>query len=59
VAGEITPVYQYDGRQNSIDDYLDHNPVMGLMIARDDSVLFEHYRYARTDRDRFLSNSMV
>lgn len=58
-AGPITPVYQYDGRQNSIDDYLDHNSATGLLIARDDSILFEHYRYARTDRDRFLSNSMA
>jgi CubicO group peptidase (beta-lactamase class C family) len=56
---EITPVYDYDGRQYSIDDYLAHNPVTGLLIARDDTILFEHYQYARIDKDRFLSNSMV
>jgi CubicO group peptidase (beta-lactamase class C family) len=58
-AEEIIPVYQYDGRQKAIGDYLDTHPVTGLLIARGDTILFEHYRYARTDQDRFLSNSMA
>jgi CubicO group peptidase (beta-lactamase class C family) len=56
---EIVPVYHYDGRQKVIGDYLDTHPVTGLLIARDDTILFEHYRYARSDQDRFLSNSMA
>jgi CubicO group peptidase (beta-lactamase class C family) len=39
--------------------YLARNPVTGLLIARDDQILFEHYQYGRTDRDRFVSQSMV
>ena len=31
----------------------------GLLIAKDDTILYEHYQYARTDRDRFLSQSMA
>ena len=31
----------------------------GLLIAREDTILFEHYRYARSDQDRLLSNSMA
>jgi CubicO group peptidase (beta-lactamase class C family) len=58
-AEEIAPVYHYDGRQKAIGDYLDAHPVTGLLIARDDTILFEHYRYARTDKDRFLSQSMA
>ena len=58
-AEEIAPVYHYDGRQKAIGDYLDTHPVTGLLIARDDAILFEHYRYARTDKDRFLSQSMA
>ena len=58
-AEEIVPVYHYDGRQKAIGDYLDTHPVTGLLIARDDTILFEHYRYARTDKDRFLSQSMA
>ena len=34
-------------------------PVTGLLIARDDTILFERYQYGRTDRDRLLSQSMV
>jgi CubicO group peptidase (beta-lactamase class C family) len=58
-AEEIVPVYHYDGRQKVIGDYLDTHPVTGLLIARGDTILFEHYRYARSDRDRLLSNSMA
>jgi CubicO group peptidase (beta-lactamase class C family) len=29
------------------------------LIAKDDTILFEHYQYARTDRHRFLSHSMA
>ncbi len=39
--------------------YLSRNPVTGLLIARDDQILFESYQYGRTDRDRFVSQSMV
>ena len=56
---EIVPVYHYDGRQKTIGDYLETQPVTGLLIARGDTILFEHYRYARTDKDRLLSNSMA
>jgi len=56
---EIVPVYHYDGRQKAISDYLDTHPVTGLLIARGDTILFEHYRYARSDQDRLLSNSMA
>lgn len=39
--------------------YLARNPVTGLLIAKDDQILFEHYQYGRTDRDLLLSQSMV
>lgn len=38
---------------------MSRNPVTGLLIARDDRILFEHYQYGRTDRDRLISQSMV
>ena len=40
-------------------DYMSRNPVTGLLIAKDDEILFEHYQYARTDHDRSVSESMV
>ena len=58
-AEEIALSYRYQGAEHTLDDYLERNPVTGLLIARDDTILFEHYRYARTDRDRLMSQSMA
>jgi CubicO group peptidase (beta-lactamase class C family) len=51
--------YVHRGGPSSVTDYLSRNPVTGLLIARDDEILVEHYQYGRTDRDRMLSQSMV
>ena len=40
-------------------DYLNRQPTTGLLIARDDTILYEHYQYARSEHDRFLSQSMA
>ncbi|HUH85670.1 MAG TPA: serine hydrolase [Stellaceae bacterium] len=58
-ATEIAPLYAYGGRLKLITDYLHDNPATGLLIARGDTILFEHYQYARSDKDRFLSQSMA
>lgn len=51
--------YSHQGRPASLTDYLSRNPVTGLLIAKDDTILFEHYQYGRTDRDRFNAGSMT
>ncbi len=51
--------YNFRSQRLSIDDYLSRNPTTGLLIAKDDTILYEHYQYARTDHDRFLSQSMA
>jgi CubicO group peptidase (beta-lactamase class C family) len=51
--------YSYGGTRYSAADYLSRNPVTGLLIAKDDKILFEHYQYGRTDHDRFYSGSMA
>ena len=56
---EIAPTYRFRGKDHTLDDYLAHNPVTGLLIARDDTILYEHYQYARTEQDRLLSQSMA
>jgi len=48
-----------DSFRPEVTGYLARNPVTGLLIAKDDQILFEHYQYGRTDRDRFVSQSMV
>jgi CubicO group peptidase (beta-lactamase class C family) len=51
--------YSFRGKRSSLMDYLSRNPVTGLLIAKDEQLLFEHYQYGRTDRDRLLSQSMA
>jgi hypothetical protein len=51
--------YSYLGNRSSISDYLSRNPVTGLLIAKDDQILCEHYQYGRSDRDRLISQSMA
>jgi CubicO group peptidase (beta-lactamase class C family) len=58
-AEELKLTYTYAGADYSLADYLNRNPATGLLIAHDDEIVFEHYQYARTDRDRLVSQSMV
>jgi CubicO group peptidase (beta-lactamase class C family) len=51
--------YDFQGSRFSPLDYMSRNPVTGLLIAKDDQIIFERYQYARTDQDRFVSQSMV
>jgi CubicO group peptidase (beta-lactamase class C family) len=51
--------YYFRGNRSSVTEYLSRNPVTGLLIAKDDQILFEHYQYGRTDRDRLISQSMA
>src|SRR5262249_36303861 len=56
---ELTLAWRYRGIDYTLDSYLERNPTTGLLIARGDTILYEHYRYGRTDRDRLLSQSMA
>ncbi len=58
-AAEPSISYNFKSDRFSIQDYLARNPATGLLIAKDDTILYEHYQYARTDSDRFLSQSMA
>jgi CubicO group peptidase (beta-lactamase class C family) len=40
-------------------DYLDRQRVMALLVIKDGRLVFERYQYDRTDKHRFLSNSMA
>jgi CubicO group peptidase (beta-lactamase class C family) len=51
--------YRFRGSPSSLAEYMSRNPVTGLLVAKDDEILFESYQYARTDRDRFFSGSMA
>jgi CubicO group peptidase (beta-lactamase class C family) len=58
-AAEPEIYYSFGGERRTIADYLSRQPTTGLLLARDDTILYEHYQYARSDRDRFLSQSMA
>jgi len=51
--------YRFRRQHASLVDYLSRRPVTGLLVVRDDSILFEHYQYGRTDADRLLGQSMT
>ncbi|MBR0830347.1 serine hydrolase [Bradyrhizobium manausense] len=51
--------YGFAGLELTLDDYLNRQPVTGLLIAKDDTILVERYQYGRTDTDRLTSFSMA
>jgi len=53
------PADMTDPFRKRIADYLSRNPVTGLLIAKDDQILFENYQYGCTDLDLLASQSMV
>lgn len=58
-AAELTVPYMFGGAAHDLPDYLSRHPTTGLLIARGDEILFEHYQYARTGKDKLLSQSMA
>jgi len=58
-ASELSVKFTFGGETASLSKYLDTNPTTGLLIAHNDTILFEHYQYGRTDQDRLLSQSMA
>lgn len=56
---EISVKFTFGADTASLSKYLDTNPTTGLLIAHNDTILFEHYQYGRTDHDRLVSQSMA
>lgn len=56
---EIVLAWRYRGVAYTLDEYLQRYPTTGLLIAQGDTILFEHYRYGRSDHDKLLSQSMA
>lgn len=45
--------------QFALSDYMDRNPVTGLLVAQDDVIHLERYQYGRSDTHRLTSFSMA
>ncbi len=51
--------YQFDGQTYSLDDFLAHQRITGLLVIKDGQILAERYQYDRTATDRLVSHSMA
>ena len=51
--------YRLEDKDYSLDDFLDHQRVTGLLLIKDGQVLAERYQYGRTAQNRFVSHSMA
>jgi len=51
--------YRFQEQSYTIDDFLAHQRVTGLLVIKDGQILAERYQYDRKDSDRFISHSMA
>jgi CubicO group peptidase (beta-lactamase class C family) len=51
--------YTFADKMRTLQQYLDRRPITGFLIAKDDTILIEHYQYGRTDSDHLTSFSMA
>jgi len=57
--GEAKLGYKFESQTWTLDDFLAHQRVTGLLVIKDGAVLFERYQYDRKPADRFISHSMA
>jgi CubicO group peptidase (beta-lactamase class C family) len=51
--------YRLAGQSYTIDDFLAHQRITGLLVIKDGQILAERYQYDRKDSDRFVSHSIA
>ncbi|MDB6094699.1 MAG: hypothetical protein JWM32_2261 [Verrucomicrobia bacterium] len=51
--------YEFKGHTYTLEQYLAHFPVTGILLLKGDTILLERYQYGRTDADTFMSASMA
>ena len=57
-AAESKIEYRFEKQAWSLDDFLRHQRVTGVLLIKDGQVLAERYQYDRNARNRFISHSM-
>lgn len=58
-AAEAKLGYRFDNKAWTLEDFLAHQRVTGLLVIKDGAVLFERYQYDRKPADRLISHSMA
>jgi CubicO group peptidase (beta-lactamase class C family) len=51
--------YRFDGRNLTLDDYMQHQRATAVLVLKDGEIVAERYNYDRTPAMRMLSNSMA
>ena len=51
--------YRFQEQSYTIDDFLAHQRITGLLVIKDGQILAERYQYDRKDSDRLISHSMA
>ena len=51
--------YQFQGKPYTVDDFLDHQRITGLIVAKDGKIVVERYQYDRRPEMHFVSFSMA
>jgi CubicO group peptidase (beta-lactamase class C family) len=51
--------YRFENTTYTLDDFLAHQRVTGLLLIKDGEILFERYQYDRDAANRFVSHSMA
>jgi CubicO group peptidase (beta-lactamase class C family) len=51
--------YEYNGQIYTIGDILSRQRITGLLVLKDDTIIYERYQYDRTAADKFASFSMA
>jgi hypothetical protein len=57
-AGDSRVEYRFENATYTLDDFLAHQRVTGLLLIKDGEVLYERYQYERNAANRFVSHSM-
>jgi CubicO group peptidase (beta-lactamase class C family) len=57
--GEPSFRYKFRGGSFTVDDYMQHQRVTGLLVLKDGEIVVERYNYDRKPAHRMLSESMV
>jgi CubicO group peptidase (beta-lactamase class C family) len=58
-ASEPKLEYRFKNQAYTLDDFLAHQRITGLLVIKDGEVLVERYQYDRKPADRFVSHSMA
>ena len=58
-SGDATLGYSFENKAWTLEDFLAHQRITGLLVIKDGAILFERYQYDRKPSDRLISHSMA